>query len=68
MRKSGILNQEILKATGFVGTYGSSRGLRRWAADPARHRRLTRDAKAIIRTGEFTPFANAILQSGVDFS
>jgi D-ribose pyranase len=31
-------------------------------------KRLTRDAKAIIRTGEFTPFANAILQSGVDFS
>jgi D-ribose pyranase len=30
-------------------------------------KRLTRDAKAIIRTGEHTPFANAILQSGVDF-
>lgn len=29
---------------------------------------LTMDAKAIVRTGEFTPFANAILQSGVDFS
>ncbi|MGD0019318.1 MAG: D-ribose pyranase [Candidatus Limnocylindrales bacterium] len=31
-------------------------------------KRLTRDAKAIIRTGEFTPYTNIILQSGVDFS
>jgi D-ribose pyranase len=31
-------------------------------------KRLTRDAKAIVRTGEHTPYANAILQSGVDFS
>lgn len=31
-------------------------------------KRLTRDAKAIIRTGEHTPFANVLLQSGVDFS
>lgn len=30
-------------------------------------KRLTRDAKAIIRTGEFTSYANVILQSGVDF-
>jgi D-ribose pyranase len=29
---------------------------------------LTRGAKAIVRTGEHTPFANVILQSGVDFS
>jgi D-ribose pyranase len=28
---------------------------------------LTRDAKAIIRTGEYTPFGNVMLQSGVDF-
>lgn len=28
---------------------------------------LTKDAKAIIRTGEATPYANIILQSGVIF-
>lgn len=31
-------------------------------------KKATHDAKAIIRTGEFTPFANVMLQSGVDFS
>lgn len=31
-------------------------------------KRLTHAAKAIVRTGEFTPYANVILQSGVDFS
>jgi D-ribose pyranase len=31
-------------------------------------KRLTHSAKAIVRTGEFTPYANVILQSGVDFS
>ena len=29
---------------------------------------LTRDARAVIRTAEFMPYANVILQSGVDFS
>ncbi|ARV46334.1 D-ribose pyranase [Bacillus inaquosorum] len=28
---------------------------------------LTKEAKAIIRTGEFTPYANCILQAGVLF-
>ncbi|WP_425806727.1 D-ribose pyranase [Desulfitobacterium sp. Sab5] len=28
---------------------------------------LTREAKAIIRTGEFTPFANVVLEAGVIF-
>ncbi|MDG3072608.1 D-ribose pyranase [Bacillus halotolerans] len=28
---------------------------------------LTKDAKAVIRTGEFTPYANCILQAGVLF-
>lgn len=28
---------------------------------------MTQDSKAIIRTGECTPYANVILQSGVDF-
>jgi D-ribose pyranase len=31
-------------------------------------KRLTHGAKAVIRTGEFTPYANVMLQSGVDFS
>lgn len=30
-------------------------------------KRLTKQAKAIIRTGEMTPYANCILQSGVFF-
>lgn len=29
---------------------------------------LTRDARAVIRTAEFTPYGNVMLQSGVDFS
>lgn len=29
---------------------------------------LTFDSKAVIRTGECTPYANVILQSGVDFT
>lgn len=28
---------------------------------------LTKNAKAVIRTGEFTPYANVILQAGVIF-
>lgn len=28
---------------------------------------LTKDSKAIVRTGEFTPYANVILKSGVVF-
>ena len=30
-------------------------------------KKLTKDTKAIIRTGECTPYANIILQSGVNF-
>ena len=29
---------------------------------------LTHSAKAVVRTGEFTPYSNVILVSGVDFS
>lgn len=28
----------------------------------------TRDARVVVRTGEFRPYANVLLQSGVDFS
>ena len=30
-------------------------------------KRLTKESKAIVRTGEFTPYANIILKSGVVF-
>jgi len=30
-------------------------------------KQLTKQAKAVIRTGEITPYANCILQSGVFF-
>lgn len=30
-------------------------------------KKITRDAKAIVRTGEFTPYANILLKSGVVF-
>lgn len=30
-------------------------------------KKLSKDCKAIIRTGEITPYANVILQAGVDF-
>ncbi|MDO3676054.1 D-ribose pyranase [Paenibacillus ehimensis] len=30
-------------------------------------KRLTHEAKAVIRTGEFTPYANIVLQAGVIF-
>lgn len=30
-------------------------------------KRKTHDARAAIRTGEFTPYANVILQAGVDY-
>jgi D-ribose pyranase len=30
-------------------------------------KRLTRSARAVVRTGEFTPYANVILHSGVVF-
>ena len=31
-------------------------------------KRLCRDARAVVRTGEVTPYANVLLRSGVDFS
>jgi D-ribose pyranase len=30
-------------------------------------KRLSAEARAIVRTGEFTPYANMLLRSGVDF-
>ncbi len=37
-----------------------------WVSHEA-FKKLTHGSKAIIRTGECTPYANVILQSGVDF-
>jgi D-ribose pyranase len=31
-------------------------------------KKQTREVRAVIRTGEFTPYANIILRSGVDFT
>lgn len=31
-------------------------------------KRMSADARGIVRTGEFTPYANVLLRSGVDFS
>lgn len=31
-------------------------------------KRRTYDVRAVVRTGEFTPYANVLLRSGVDFS
>ena len=36
--------------------------------DHEHFKQLTRGARAIIRTGEATPYTNVILQSGVNFS
>lgn len=49
-------------------------GIRRLLADtPIEHvshealKAMTRDARAVVRTGEFTPYANVILVAGVAF-
>jgi D-ribose pyranase len=28
---------------------------------------MTRNAKAVVRTGEYKPYANVVIQSGVEF-
>ncbi len=46
------------------------RQLARTPVSPVSHERfkaLTRDARAIVRTGEFSPYANVILRAGVVF-
>ncbi len=39
----------------------------RWV-DHEELKRLSAGARAVVRTGEYTPFANVLLQSGADFS
>ena len=56
--KSPAMYQEILALTKGI------------PVEPVSHeefKKLTKDTKAIIRTGECTPYTNIILQSGVNF-
>lgn len=39
----------------------------RWV-DHEELKKLSAGARAVVRTGEYTPFANVLLQSGADFS
>jgi D-ribose pyranase len=42
-------------------------GVERESVSHERFKQMTRQAKAVIRTGECTPYANVILQAGVIF-
>ncbi len=56
--KSPAMYQEIVAVT---------KGIPLEQVSHEEFKKLTRGAKAIIRTGECTPYANVILQSGVNF-
>lgn len=56
--KSPAMHQEIVAVT---------KGIPLEQVSHEEFKKLTRGAKAIIRTGECTPYANVILQSGVNF-
>ena len=56
--KSPALHQEIAALT---------KGIPLELVTHEEFKQLTREVKAIIRTGECTPYANIILQSGVNF-
>ena len=56
--KSPAMHQEIVALT---------KGIPFELVGHEEFKRLTKDAKAIIRTGECTPYTNIILQSGVNF-
>ena len=56
--KSPAMHQEIVALT---------KGIPVELVSHEEFKRLTKDAKAIIRTGECTPYTNIILQSGVNF-
>ncbi|WP_113930608.1 D-ribose pyranase [Bacillus sp. P14.5] len=53
-------NTELLQ--GITGTYGDIHTISHEA-----FKTLTKEAKAVIRTGEATPYANIILHAGVIF-
>ncbi|MGO8763607.1 MAG: D-ribose pyranase [Limisphaerales bacterium] len=56
--KSPAMHQEIITLTKGIPV--------EWV-DHEEFKKLTRAARAIIRTGECTPYTNIILQSGVNF-
>lgn len=56
--KSPVMHQEIVALT---------KGIPLELVSHEEFKKLTKDAKAIIRTGECTPYTNIILQSGVNF-
>jgi D-ribose pyranase len=56
--KSPAMHQEIIALT---------KGIPVGYVDHEEFKQLTRATKAIIRTGECTPYTNIILQSGVNF-
>lgn len=56
--KSPAMHQEIVAA---------AKGIPLERVSHEEFKKLTRGARAIIRTGECTPYANVILQSGVNF-
>jgi D-ribose pyranase len=56
--KSPLMHQEIVALT---------KGIPVELVSHEEFKKLTRDTKAIIRTGECTPYTNIILQSGVNF-
>ncbi len=39
-----------------------------WLASHDELKRMSQSARAVVRTGEFTPYANVLLRSGVDFA
>jgi D-ribose pyranase len=56
--KSPAMHQEIIALT---------KGIPLELVSHEEFKKLTKETKAIIRTGECTPYANVILQSGVNF-
>jgi D-ribose pyranase len=56
--RSPVMHQEIVSLT---------KGIPHELVSHEEFKELTKNAKAIIRTGECTPYANIILQSGVNF-
>lgn len=67
--EKAIVAQELaaVKPTTYAQLQQALPGVE-WAAVPHEaFKELTKNAKAIIRTGECTPYANVILQAGVTF-
>lgn len=66
----GVIAEEMATASpslhaAFAGAWPAEAPLR--AVRHEELKRLTTDAKAFVRTGEFTPYANVVLVAGVVF-